>query len=275
MPIQSDQNATDINASTQCPPWVDAVKQRGFATLDPFLDEEQCEAVYQAFDCLLVALDGSRANAIVTSVDRVLNEFIAHHESPVLDETIHVSAARKRSSGYAIEAHHYFAGALAFASEKAPLADEVKNLWRPMEQVLRLADENVLNRVRGQYSATDFHTILKVWKYLPVPAKRFLIPPHYDRSVLTTILHTKNPGSERLLIGPPGDGIPIRSISANFSEMPLHRPRAADFPLTFPGLHAKHHFGLFPTAHAVEEIESELRLSSRYSLVYFLVSRIA
>jgi hypothetical protein len=165
------------------------------------------------------------------------------------------------------------AGELAFASEKVPLADEVKTLWRSMEQVLRLADENVLSSVRGQYAATDFQTILKVWKYTPVPATRFLIPPHYDRSILTTILHTENPGSERLLIGPPGDGTPIRSISANFSDVPLHRPCDTDFPLTFPGLHAKHHFGLFPTAHAVEQIESGLQLSSRYSLVYFLVSR--
>jgi hypothetical protein len=274
MPIKSVQGTTDISASTQRPAWVDAVRERGFATLDPFIDGEQCEAVYQAFDSLLVALEGSRGNAIIASTAHFLKEFRAHHESEVLDETIQFSAARRHPSGNAMEAHHYFAGALSFASEKTPLADEVKNLWRPMDQVLRVADDNVLSRVRGQYSATEFHTILKVWKYTPALAKRYFIPPHYDRSVLTTILHTQNPGSERLLIGPPGDGTPIGIISTNFSNLQPHRPRAADFPLTFPGLHATHYFALFPTAHAVEQIEPGLR-SSRYSLVYFLISRIS
>lgn len=247
------------------------INERGYATLKELPKEAKAEPIFQSFDEVIAFTKNPKSEAKVRETDLAIVEYIRAHPSPVVDDTVQLKMIRNSFRDYEIHSYQYFEGVNGFVSERCNLPLCVRGFWRKMESFLKICDQAILPLVTKSGERRGFQTILKVWKYTPVATNNFLIPIHYDRSVFTTIVATKNPKSERLLIGPPGDGTDIVELSKTFYSLKVHRPTVSDFPLFFPGLHAFDSFGFHPTAHAVEQVEEENLNQSRFSLVYFIV----
>jgi len=243
----------------------------GFATLKPCVLDSQCNQIFDAFDELLSFLATKTGINVTTKIDKALDQYITEHPSPVVDGTVSLSMLKNQLGDYAIHSHQYFHGVYDFLRERIKLPAELDQFWSLMDSALRSCDYSFRSQIlRG--SNHDLLPILKVWKYTPVPGRRFLIPVHFDRSALTVIVHTSNPGRECLLIGPPSCGKEaIRDIAVRWSQLNFTRPAANAFPLVFPGLHADDRFGLDATPHAVEQVEENHYSRARFSLVFFLV----
>lgn len=244
-----------------------AIAQQGFATLPRTVGAATCDEVFRRFqDVVAYTKDPGNAESIA-AIDQALSAWIDGHPCPVVDDSVLLRAIDQDFLGYRIQAHQHFGPVARDLADGVDVPPVLRRFWESMEAVRTACDRATLPLLGERPFPGEFQSIVKVWKYLPSPGKAYLIPIHYDRSVLTTVLGTRNPRGERLVVGAAPDGTPICDVRPDG----FVRPKASDFPLMFPGLNARRTVGLPPTPHAVEQLEDDIVGGLRFSLVHFLV----
>jgi hypothetical protein len=248
-------------------------KEKGFAKLDFSFTRKQALQIFSHLDkvCLLVKNEYDESFA---SLDEIISAFIASSKTPVANESLQLKKIKNEFMDYEIHSYQYLEGLYEYVTENA-VGKKVKKdaleflrLMRDNHRLIKDYLKDVIQTIEEQVKCT---TMFKVWRYTPVEGKNYLVPLHYDRAIFTSIVHTMNPGKECLRLGPPGQGENIEEVRKTADLNSYHQPSEIDFPLIFPGMHAKYYFGLNPTAHAVTTVEKGNASKDRYSLVFFIV----
>jgi len=248
-------------------------QEKGFAKLDFIFTREQALQVFSHLDkiCLLVKNEYDDG---FSCLDDIIAAFITSSKTPVANDSLKLKNIKNEFMDYEIHSYQYLEGLYEYVIENM----SGKKVKQEALEFLRIMNfnhllikgylKNVIQLIEEQVKCT---TMFKVWRYTPVDGKNYLVPLHYDRSIFTSIVHTMNPGKECLRLGPPGQDEDIEEARKRADLNDYYQPSEKDFPLIFPGMHAKYYFGLNPTAHAVTTVEKGNNSKDRYSLVFFIV----
>lgn len=244
------------------------IQAKGFAHLDLDLSQLDSLRLYCCFDRLCDLLDDGYDEAFAL-LDGIIDEFISSSKTPLANQTLKMKNItmdslkyNRRAGGaidYDIHSCQYLCGLYEHIAQ-SPAAKNVKPEAMEFLKMMSIAYALIVNQMASMIenitNTVACAPVLKIWKHSPRGSKSFFLPPHCDRSLFTIIINTKNSGDECL-----------RIYSSSQDDSSAYPPSPCDFPLIFPGSHAKTHFNLEPTRHCVLAPRTN---GCRYSLVLFL-----
>ncbi len=261
LPLVQEKNIRNIDESLLIP---SAFPRAGFATFDtPLLSEKEVLEAYQWLDTIDQIVD-TEYDENFALLDKDTSLFAARSKYltddsivPILfknmkKDSIKYRGLTQNTIDHQMLSFHYIGGLYEYLSRSQKeyhIPEKVDLFLKTLDTQEKEISKRMLPLLNGVQKKTNYFTSLKIWKHTFEPRHRFLLPIHYDRSLFSVILHTKNGGEEFLKIFPNEEGLMLSEVRKK------HRPyllSPADFPLIFPGWPAKALFGFEPTPHSVE-----------------------
>ena len=254
-----------------------SLEPKGFLTLGFQFDPALAEKLFSEFDeiCRMVDLEYDERIAVI---DAAISEYVDRSDDPLANDCLLFKNLKSEFNNLEMASYQYLEGLfghLEACLRGQPARSEILRFLKAMEisnNDLKARTREIIQLVESRTSCR-IKTMFKVWKYLPVKGEKYLAPLHFDRSVFSSVVYTRNPGGECLRLAPPGLGSTIEEVRGKVRNENLIIPAARDFPLLIPGLCARKLFGLEPTPHAVLNLEPEIGAKARYSLVFFIMPR--
>jgi hypothetical protein len=245
-----------------------------YSKLENGPDTVTCEAVFDRFQDTLLSVPEMQGTEHLAQIDAGISAYSEHANNPYITDSVFFRHLRPRQfESYEIASYQYFQG-LDSATYGVGCSSVFHDFLTLMESVLQHCDTHLLPQIRHGLrlpQGDQVRSMLKVWRYTSLPNNRYLIPIHFDRSLVTSVIHSRNPGEERLLVGGHDDGTPVEQLAERFLDSRPFRPSKSDFPISFPGLSAAESYNIPATAHGVEQVEEQYIGSHRFSLVYFVL----
>lgn len=247
------------------------IPDTGFKTLNFHFPKERALKVYRLFDSVCDSFEKDYEHYF-SELDQLIDQFIVQCDMPIANQTLKLKHIKsdglkyksRTSNEYDIYSYQYFPGLYDYIQQRISLKNQFLDFFKEVDQCHALIREQmqpIIEQIEMKMKTT---TVLKIWKHSPLSHNPFFLPLHCDRSIFTAIIHTENSGEECLRIYPPSAGLHFESML----EKPTPKiPKKRDFPLMFPGIHAKSCFSLDPTPHCVV---SNPGIKNRRSLIFFI-----
>lgn len=242
--------------------------EMGFSKLNFSFPRKKTLKLFRLFNRVCELFDENYPHHFAL-LDGHIDDFIKQSQTPLANETLKfknltvdsLKYKHRTNEDYQIYSYQYLEGLEEFIDrrldEKIAFLREMRSCHSFIKRKLHPLIESIEKKVSTS-------TLLKIWRHSPIESNPFFLPVHYDRSIFTIIVHTENEGEECLRIYPPTQEMELEQIARTKAP---YIPQQTDFPLLFPGIHAKLPFSLEPTPHSVVADSHSTR---RYSLVFFI-----
>ena len=247
------------------------IKENGFYHYPvSLIDNFQLEKLYSAYNLLINNSETLLNNGNLTKFDQALQLFLkltnSKLEAPLLSlhKLTHPIHPQVLSYQYLV---NLYPSLKKLNQHFDPLIDDFLS---QLEQLSHSLISTFTETFPLELNKNDIQCLLKISKYTSGSNEKFLIPPHYDRTIFTLILDTQNSENqpeEQLVLYPKKSGTNLNELR-NASYIKVNKN---DLPLLFTGGSGESSFNIPATAHAVLNFKEPIPEVIRYSLVFFIL----
>ncbi|MBI5273363.1 MAG: 2OG-Fe(II) oxygenase family protein [Chlamydiia bacterium] len=238
-----------------------------FATLPFRFPREKALELFALFDTVCKQFEESYD---FSPIDAIVDEFILNCNIPLANETLKLKHLgndtlkykKRTGKNYNVYSYQYLDGLYKYLQKTILKHDAIVEFIKEMDSCHRWIKECIDSLLQEIEKKAKTATLLKIWKHRSSEDNPFFLPIHCDRTLFTVIVHTENEGEECLRMYPSTTSV----SDLDFQSASAVIPQKEDFPLIFPGMHAKTHFTCEPIPHCVISNCAK----ERYSLVFFI-----